>query len=56
MDEEEFRQSFDLFDKEEKGYLDRETSKELFNSFGLIISDNELDNIGDKMTYDIFFE
>ena len=54
MDEEEFRQSFDLFDKEEKGYLDRETSKELFNSFGLIISDNELDNIGDKMTYDIF--
>ena len=54
MDEEEFKQSFDLFDVDEKGYLDRATSKELFNSFGLIISDEELDNIGDKMTYDIF--
>ena len=54
MDEEEFKQSFDLFDVNEKGYLDRATSKELFNSFGLIISDEELDNIGDKMTYDVF--
>ena len=54
MDEEEFRQSFDLFDKNEQGFLDRATSKELFNSFGLIISDDELDKIGDKMTYNIF--
>ena len=54
MDEEEFKQSFDLFDKYEKGYLDKATSKELFNSFGLIISDNELDQIGDQMTYDVF--
>ena len=54
MDEEEFKQSFDLFDVNEKGYLDRATSKELFNSFGLIISDEELDNIGDKMTLDVF--
>ena len=54
MDEEEFRQSFDLFDKNEQGFLERATSKELFNSFGLIISDDELDKIGDKMTYNIF--
>ena len=54
MDEEEFKQSFDLFDKNEKGYLDKATTKELFNSFGLIISDNELDQIGDQMTYDVF--
>ena len=54
MDEEEFKQSFDIFDKYEKGYLDKATSKELFNSFGLIISDNELDQIGDQMTYDVF--
>ena len=54
MDEEEFKQSFDLFDKNEKGYLDKATTKELFNSFGLIISDNELDQIGEQMTYDMF--
>ena len=54
MDEEEFKQSFDLFDKNEKGYLDKATTKELFNSFGLIISDNELDQIGEQMTYDVF--
>ena len=54
MDEEEFKQIFDLFDKYEKGYLDKATSKELFNSFGLIISDNELDQIGDQMTYEVF--
>ena len=54
MDEEEFKQSFDLFDKNEKGYLDKTTTKELFNSFGLIISDNELDQIGEQMTYDVF--
>ena len=54
MDEEEFKQSFDLFDTNEKGYLDKATAKELFNSFGLIISDNELDQIGDQMTYDVF--
>ena len=54
MDVEEFKQSFDLFDVNEKGYLDKTTSKELFNSFGLIISDEELDNIGDKMTYEVF--
>ena len=54
MDEEEFKQSFDLFDTNEKGYLDKATAKELFNSFGLIISDNELDQIGDQMTYEVF--
>ena len=55
MDEEEYKQSFDLFDKNEQGYLDKETSKDLFNSFGLIISDEELDRIGgDQMTYDVF--
>ena len=54
MDEEEFKQSFGLFDKNEKGYLDKATTKELFNSFGLIISDNELDQIGEQMTYDVF--
>ena len=54
MDEEEFKQSFDLFDKKEQGFLDKPTTKELFNSFGLIISDDELDKIGNKITYDIF--
>ena len=55
MDEEEYKQSFDLFDKYEQGYLDKETSKELFNSFGLVISDEELERIGgNQMTYDIF--
>ena len=55
MDEEEFKQSFDLFDKNEQGYLDKETSKELFNSFGIIITDEELDRIGgDQMTYEVF--
>lgn len=55
MDEEEFKQSFDLFDKNEQGYLDKETSKELFNSFGIIISDEELDRIGgDQLTYEVF--
>ena len=55
MDEEEFKQSFDLFDINEQGYLDRETSKELFNSFGIVISDDELYRIGaDQMTYEIF--
>ena len=55
MDEEEYKQSFDLFDKDELGYLDKETSKELFNSFGLVISDDELERIcGDQMTYDVF--
>ena len=55
MDEEECKQSFDLFDINEQGYLDKKASKELFNSFGLIISDEELDRIGgDNMTYEIF--
>ena len=55
MEEEEFKQSFDLFDKNEIGYLDKETSKELFNSFGIVISDEELYRIGgDQMTYEIF--
>ena len=55
MDEEEYKQSFDLFDKYEQGYLDKETSKELFNSFGLVISDEELERIGgDQLTYEVF--
>ena len=55
MDEEEYKQSFDLFDKNEQGYLDKETSKDLFNSFGLIISDEELDRIdGNQLTYEVF--
>ena len=57
MDEEEYKQSFDLFDKDEQGYLDKEASKELFNSFGLVISDDELDRIcGDQMVYDVFLK
>ena len=57
MDEEEYKQSFDLFDKNEQGYLDRETSKDLFNSFGLVISDDELDRIcGQQMTYEVFLQ
>ena len=55
MDEEEYKQSFDLFDKNEQGYLDKETSKDLFNSFGLIISDEELERIdGNQLTYEVF--
>ena len=55
MDEEEYKQSFDLFDKYEQGYLDKETSKELFNSFGLVIGDEELERIGgDQLTYEVF--
>ena len=55
MDEEEYKQSFDLFDKDELGYLDKNTSKDLFNSFGLVISDDELERIcGNQMTYDVF--
>ncbi len=54
-DEEEYKQSFDLFDKNEQGYLDKSASKELFNSFGIVISDDELDRIGgDQLTYDVF--
>ena len=57
MDEEEYKQSFDLFDKNEQGFLDRETSKDLFNSFGLVISDDELDRIcGQQMTYEVFLQ
>ena len=57
MDEEEYKQTFDLFDKNEQGYLDRETSKDLFNSFGLVISDDELDRIcGQQMTYEVFLQ
>ena len=55
MDDEEYKQSFDLFDKNEQGYLDKETSKDLFNSFGLIISDEELERIdGNQLTYEVF--
>ena len=57
MNEEEFKQSFDLFDLNEKGYLDKKNGKELFNSFGIIISDEELDKLGgDKITYDTFLK
>lgn len=52
--EEEFKESFDLFDKNEKGYVNKETARNLFNSFGVVITDDELDNLGDKITYDIF--
>ena len=55
MEEEEYKQSFDLFDKNEQGYLNKETAKELFNSFGLVISDDEIERIcGDQMTYEVF--
>ena len=55
MEVEEYKQSFDLFDKNEQGYLNKETAKELFNSFGLVISDDEIERIcGDQMTYEVF--
>ena len=55
--DEEYKQSFDLFDKNEQGYLNKQAAKELFNSFGIVISEEELDDLGgNKITYEIFLD
>ena len=51
-DEQEIRETFDLFDSKEEGYLDSQTAKELLNSFGLMVSEEELTALGNKVDFD----
>ena len=55
----ECKETFDLYDTEENGYLDIKQTKELSGSFGIIASDEEINALATnsnngKVSYDTF--
>ena len=56
MNEEDCKESFDLFDLEMKGELNLDKCKELICSFGINVKDEEINNISSngKITYNSF--
>lgn len=55
----ECKETFDLYDTEENGYLDIKQTKELSSSFGIIASDEEINALATnsnngKVSYDTF--
>ncbi len=54
--EEECKESFDLYDLDMKGELDIKTTKELILSFGIMVNDEEIINISSngKVNYNSF--
>ena len=52
----ECKETFDLYDSEEKGFLDTKQTKELSSSFGIMATDEEINALvhDGKVSYDSF--
>ena len=52
----ECKETFDLFDVDNNGFLDIQTTKKLINSFGIVVNDNEINQLSNdnKVFYDSF--
>ena len=53
----ECKETFDLYDTEENGFLDIKQTKELSSSFGIIATDEEINTLAHhngKVSYDSF--
>jgi len=52
----ECKETFDLFDIDNNGFLDIQTTKKLINSFGVVVNDDEIKQLtnDNKVFYDSF--
>lgn len=55
VDEAEIKETFDLFDLKEQGSLEPAVAKEMLNSFGIMVTEEELGSFGGSVSYDKIF-
>lgn len=55
VDEIEVKETFDLFDLKEQGKLEPEVAKEMLNSFGIMVTEDELASFGANASYEKLF-